>query len=419
MSNRHSLPRAIGERYGAVAGDRKTVHGKEDVANLDLLHGRQGLRHEDAQFLLVFGARLQPRMPAQPGRLQPLEVHPYGGEARVAPVAFNVLKQVAEDLRGDDVSAVLHVRVDERLEGNSHDSVGVIYDRPAAVAGIDGRVDLDGQQICSGLRIRLHLNPANDASCDAHGVAAHRVADHLHVVIQGRHLAKFHARHSFPKLVLQHGQDGQVAFRRFRHHLCHEFLAPFSPAHLHQGAVLYCVRVGDDAPAFDAEARRSGGNLPLSLPRLQHIWKAVAAEDAHRGVLHSLQWDHPLQLRLAASGPRKEAVAKAAIFKHLRCVGVCRGRTGKRRSAAAVERAKCAKGLMGTQEQTKQQPWGKKSAQSAHREFEVRRSGGLLKRLSLSATLFSRQKRTSTLGTEPAQFSFLSSITIQNYRYCL
>ena len=77
-------------------------------------------------------------------------------EARVPAILGDVVEEVVDDIRGDDVTDVLGLSVLERLEGHA-DALVVFGERGAsAVARVDGRVDLHHQQLAAAVRVLLH-----------------------------------------------------------------------------------------------------------------------------------------------------------------------------------------------------------------------------------------------------------------------
>ncbi len=77
-------------------------------------------------------------------------------EARAPAILGDVVEEVMDDIRGDDVTDVLGLAVLERLEGHA-DALVVFGERGAsAVARVDGRVDLHHQQLAAAVRVLLH-----------------------------------------------------------------------------------------------------------------------------------------------------------------------------------------------------------------------------------------------------------------------
>ena len=94
------------------------------------------------------------------------------------------LKEAAEEVRGDgDRDNVTNViSVSERLKGNANDNV-IAQRRPAAVAAVDCSVELDSQQLVLAPIIG-RVDAADDAGSDGNLVAAHRISDNLHVLLE-------------------------------------------------------------------------------------------------------------------------------------------------------------------------------------------------------------------------------------------
>jgi len=54
-----------------------------------------------------------------------------------------------------------------RLERNADAFAGIVERRAAAVAAVDGGVDLDREQLCAAVGVRRDFDPANHAWADA------------------------------------------------------------------------------------------------------------------------------------------------------------------------------------------------------------------------------------------------------------
>ena len=87
-----------------------------------------------------------------------------------------VRQEVLDGRHGNHVADVLGLLL--VLEGDTDDAARLVDGRPAAVARVDGRVDLDGEQVGARVRVALNLNPRNHAHCHRHAFAALRISDH-------------------------------------------------------------------------------------------------------------------------------------------------------------------------------------------------------------------------------------------------
>lgn len=131
------------------------------------------------------------------GNAQPT-THELGTRSyRVDAVALDVVQEVHDHDRGDDVANVLCIghrlrvqcaseRKDDarrkKTEGKQNYLEGYSYDLaalegwPSAVAAVDGRVDLDREQGLARVRVERHQHARHHALGDRNGVAARRVA---------------------------------------------------------------------------------------------------------------------------------------------------------------------------------------------------------------------------------------------------
>jgi len=91
-------------------------------------------------------------------------------------VPLDIPEEVAEDVDGDDVPDVLRVKRGEGLEGHAHELVVLVDHGAPAVAAVDGRVDLDGQERLPALRVLLQLDARHHAGRHGERLAADGVA---------------------------------------------------------------------------------------------------------------------------------------------------------------------------------------------------------------------------------------------------
>lgn len=78
-------------------------------------------------------------------------------EAGVACVAGVVIEEVRDDARGDDPPHVLDVAACEALERDADEAAVLVKHRAAAVAAVDGRVDLHAEQLRRAMHVCCHL----------------------------------------------------------------------------------------------------------------------------------------------------------------------------------------------------------------------------------------------------------------------
>mmetsp|Transcript_89088 Transcript_89088/g.276873 ORF Transcript_89088/g.276873 Transcript_89088/m.276873 type:complete len:228 (-) Transcript_89088:406-1089(-) len=143
-------------RERRVVGDGPAVHGQDDVAAAEQPDSR-GEGHDAAHHHAgVVGA--QAVVLAQLAVLQLLPEDSHGAEAGAAAgvLGVHVLQEVLNRGHGDDIADVLGGLL--VLEGHADDPILLVQGGPAGVAGVDGRVDLDGQQRGARVRVALDLD---------------------------------------------------------------------------------------------------------------------------------------------------------------------------------------------------------------------------------------------------------------------
>ena len=123
----------------------------------------------------------------------------------------HILQESLDDRGGNHIAYILGHHAAEALESHSNNTV-VLNDRSAAVAWIDGGVDLNHQM---GVHARMGISPVIDARHYAPGygkpVTAYGITQHRNGGIQGRHLTKLQRRRTFEKAFIHHLQHGQIA----------------------------------------------------------------------------------------------------------------------------------------------------------------------------------------------------------------
>ena len=100
------------------------------------------------------------------------------GEVHIAVVSsiLHILEEALHDWHGDHVADILGDIAGVALEGDA-DDFSVLHDGAAAVAGVDGGVDLDREvRVHSGVRVGLEIDAGNDAAGDGEARAADGVA---------------------------------------------------------------------------------------------------------------------------------------------------------------------------------------------------------------------------------------------------
>mmetsp|Transcript_35789 Transcript_35789/g.90258 ORF Transcript_35789/g.90258 Transcript_35789/m.90258 type:complete len:269 (+) Transcript_35789:557-1363(+) len=170
----------VGEGYAlaaakgdcAVIGDLHAIKFQQDIALVDDLgHRRSGLHpaDQDPLLLLPHAERL-----TQVRVLHLLPLQAERGESGVRAVGVKVVDKVVDDGRGDDVADVLRILVLERLKRDADALADVVEGGAAAVATVDGRVDLDAKQLRRAVHVGGHLDAGHHALRHRHGVAPNR-----------------------------------------------------------------------------------------------------------------------------------------------------------------------------------------------------------------------------------------------------
>mmetsp|Transcript_22373 Transcript_22373/g.49798 ORF Transcript_22373/g.49798 Transcript_22373/m.49798 type:complete len:550 (+) Transcript_22373:203-1852(+) len=211
---------ALPEGDRAVVRDLHSVHAQQHVAHLQQRGGGRQLgqpHHQHARLRALAGgpwlrarhAEVRPQL----GVVHALQLGAQHAHARVGPVSLHVVQEVIDHGHGHHVAYILHVSLAERLEGGPDYLVVRVHHGPAAVARVDGRVYLDGQQLCGGLSVLLHLDARHHSAADADALSPHGESHHGHVLQQVRQLSELQGRavQIRPEVIVRHVQHGQVA----------------------------------------------------------------------------------------------------------------------------------------------------------------------------------------------------------------
>mmetsp|Transcript_31534 Transcript_31534/g.99133 ORF Transcript_31534/g.99133 Transcript_31534/m.99133 type:complete len:541 (-) Transcript_31534:51-1673(-) len=270
----------------AVVGDGVPVQLEEDVACPEERRGGRGGRDAaDADAGAPLHAEVGSQLRVVEGLPEDAERGEAGGAARVGGGVVDEV--VGDDGRGDDVPDVL--RVELVLEGDAdHVTVGV-EGGPAAVARVDGGVDLHREQVGARVGVPLDLDARDDALRDRDALASLRVPHHRNLVLQRRHRTKLERLDALPKGVVRHGESGEVALVRDARHLRHVLLRVARLTHLHVRRIGHTVGVcQDDELAVVLLPHREAGAGALLL-------RLVAPRHGNvDGAVHRVHLDHRL-----------------------------------------------------------------------------------------------------------------------------
>ncbi len=215
---------------------------------------------------------------AQRRIFQRLQLIVHGGLAVVVTVR-DVLQEQIDFFVGDDVADVLRVAA-QLAEGEAYHFVAGDR-RAAAVAGVDGGIDLN-TQARHRVVVGHELDARHDALGDGQRIAAGREPVGENRVLDLRQLAGArHGRVGVEKRRVVELQHGQVDAGCYRHHGGRQLVAFRIGLDLYLTGVEHHVSVGEDALALDHDAggRRFGGRL-LG-PGLEGIRIAHGGENLH------------------------------------------------------------------------------------------------------------------------------------------
>eukprot|EP00966_Prymnesium_polylepis_P030414 707224-Prymnesium_polylepis.2 len=194
------------DREAAVVGNLVARRVRDHIISLQVLRG--GSKRQHASDEHARGGALHAVVASQLLIIHRLPEDAERAEA-VGLRAVAVGDKVLDRRHRDDVADVLRLLL--VLEGDANHVARLVERWPSAVARIDRRIDLDGEQVGARVHIPLDLDARYDAHRNRDALAALRVADHRHLVLQRRHRAKLERRHVRPELFVFDGEHREVA----------------------------------------------------------------------------------------------------------------------------------------------------------------------------------------------------------------
>ena len=244
--------------HAPVVGDRHAIDRREDVADAE--HGVEvadlgDVLHEDAR-----GRRREEDEAPQRLILERLKGRRKSGKAaewrrrRGAGAGkrrarrgggTKVLEHAPEDAHWHNLAHVLSII--RPLEGDA-DDVAVAHRRPAAVPGVDGRVDRHDEVILAALQVRGPIYARDDATRDRDAVAADGEADDVDVLLEARRMAERQLDCVEPEGVARDSHDREVGLVRDGEDLRHVLVKVAILAHLQRRGEFDDVRVRNDEP---------------------------------------------------------------------------------------------------------------------------------------------------------------------------
>ncbi len=187
-----------------------------------------------------------------------------GGDAEVhvavVGTVLDVFEEAFYDGGGDHVSDVLGDVAAEALEGDA-DDFAVLEDGAAAIAGVDGGIDLDGEMgIDVGVGVGAEVDTGNDAACDGEAFTADGVTVNADFGFDFWDGAEFEGDGFVEEGFVFEFQDGEVAVVGDVFDGCDVF---FGVAFFFEGeeaSVGDDVRVGDDALVLSGDDPTGSGS---------------------------------------------------------------------------------------------------------------------------------------------------------------
>ncbi len=246
-------------------------------------------------------------------------------DRRLAVVAAigDVLEEEFNLLARDDVADV--VATAEAAERES-DHLVVVDGGAAAVARVDRGVDLD-PQAGRGEIVEREVDSGYDALRDRERGASGGEAVNHHRVLHRRQLGGARQRRAaFEKRFVVELEDREIDALRDRFDGGGKFVAGLVRLHLHLARVEDHVRVGQDAFAFEDDARAGRFARPLFRPGLVRIRKTRGGENLHHRIFHRTRLSGSRRCeerKRGGSQNEQEAEAKREQHGALRQRGRC------------------------------------------------------------------------------------------------
>src|SRR4029077_5960176 len=146
----------------SIAGDRKPVDGKKHIARL-----KTSLRNSALVNISNKDPRITIREPQGFAHCRIVQRMVANGQIHITVVMsiFHILEKATDDWCWNHVTDILRHIAAVALKGDAY-YLPILQHRSAAVARVDGRVDLDGQMgVHAGVRIRLEIDTRYHSPC--------------------------------------------------------------------------------------------------------------------------------------------------------------------------------------------------------------------------------------------------------------
>ena len=197
----------------------------------------------------------------------------------------DILEEELHFLTGDDVADV--VGTTQAAEGEA-DHLVADEGGTAAVAGVDGRVDLDTE---AGGRKIIHgeFDPGNDALGDREtGAAGREAVDHHGIFDGGQQSGARQRRMGVEKRFVLELEHREIDARGDEFNRGRKLVAGLVGLHLHLAGIEHHVGVGEDTLPLDDDAGAGGFARGLFCPWFVGIGAAHRGEDLHHGVFYGV-----------------------------------------------------------------------------------------------------------------------------------
>mmetsp|Transcript_42507 Transcript_42507/g.101157 ORF Transcript_42507/g.101157 Transcript_42507/m.101157 type:complete len:351 (-) Transcript_42507:209-1261(-) len=273
-------PLPVPEQHGPIIPQRLPVHLEDDVVLLEQLGGVGQRPHLADQHPVLI--RLHFEELPHLGVLHRLAADSECGKSDVvALVALHILQEVVDDRHRNDEADVLCTL--QTLERHAYNLV--VHDgRPPAVARVDRRIDLDGEEGRRAVHVLLRLHARHHPDAHADVVAACGISDDRDGVLQLRDPADLERRCALPEFLRVCCEEREIAFMPHRDNArCVLGRVAVFPDH-YVRLVRDAMRVRKDAPPLNDEAAPRALPLLFRLPRHEPVRGRRDCEHLDHGV---------------------------------------------------------------------------------------------------------------------------------------
>jgi len=164
------------------------------------------------------------------------------------------------------------------------DKFSVLNNRPAAVSGIDRRIDLDRQQMTGTLHIRSYLNTGDYSFGYGYLTSTLRISNNRNAILLFGKVPQFQWSDPFKKIRVIDFKKSKVTVMPDSHYFSRIFFGISIFFDLNEGMVSDNMRIGKNTVTLDDRAGTAAGSNAFGLPGPVIIHSIGCHKHLHNGI---------------------------------------------------------------------------------------------------------------------------------------